>query len=141
MEFSRQEYWNGLPFPPPEDVPNPGIKPGSLALPGVFLSSEPLGKTKVNSKRCSKNYIKNFFQQIVMKNTSHKIHHLIHFQLYSSVQLVVLTIFTLLCNISLEIFHLAKLLLGSWIFNMHKNEVGISPYTREKLTLVKGLQL
>ena len=27
MEFSRQEYWSGLPFPSPEDLPNPGIKP------------------------------------------------------------------------------------------------------------------
>jgi len=32
MGFSRQEYWNGLPFPSPGDLPNPGIKPGSLAL-------------------------------------------------------------------------------------------------------------
>ena len=32
MEFSRQEYWCGLPFPPPGDLPNPGIKPGSPAL-------------------------------------------------------------------------------------------------------------
>ena len=32
MEFSRQEYWNGLPFPSPGDLPNPGIKPWSLAL-------------------------------------------------------------------------------------------------------------
>ena len=32
MEFSRQEYWNGLPFPSPGDLPNPGIKPRSLAL-------------------------------------------------------------------------------------------------------------
>ena len=31
MEFSRQEYWSGLPFPPPKDLPNPGIKPTSLA--------------------------------------------------------------------------------------------------------------
>ena len=29
MGFSRQEYWNGLPFPSPEDLPNPGIEPGS----------------------------------------------------------------------------------------------------------------
>ena len=29
MEFSRQEYWSGLPFPSPEDLPDPGIKPGS----------------------------------------------------------------------------------------------------------------
>ena len=32
MGFSRQEYWNGLPFPPPGDLPNPGIEPGSPAL-------------------------------------------------------------------------------------------------------------
>ena len=32
MGFSRQEYWNGLPFPTPEDLPNPGIKPGSPTL-------------------------------------------------------------------------------------------------------------
>ena len=31
MGFSRQEYWDGLPFPPPRDLPDPGIKPGSLA--------------------------------------------------------------------------------------------------------------
>ena len=32
MEFSRQEYWSGLPFPSPGDFPDPGIKPGSPAL-------------------------------------------------------------------------------------------------------------
>ena len=32
MEFSRQEYWSGLPFPSLGDLPNPGIEPGSLAL-------------------------------------------------------------------------------------------------------------
>ena len=31
MEFSRQEYWSGLPFPSPEELPNPGIKPWSPA--------------------------------------------------------------------------------------------------------------
>ena len=30
MEFSKQEYWNGLPFPSPGDLPDPGIEPGSL---------------------------------------------------------------------------------------------------------------
>ena len=30
--FSRQEHWSGLPFPPPGDVPNPGIEPASPAL-------------------------------------------------------------------------------------------------------------
>ena len=32
MRFSRQEYWSGLPFPSPGDLPNPGIKPGPPAL-------------------------------------------------------------------------------------------------------------
>ena len=38
MEFSRQEYWRGLPFPSPEDLPSPGIKPGSPALQADSLS-------------------------------------------------------------------------------------------------------
>ena len=32
MDFSRQEYWSGLPFPSPGDLPNPGIEPRSPAL-------------------------------------------------------------------------------------------------------------
>ena len=32
MEFSRQEYWSGLPFPSPGDLPDPGIEPGSPTL-------------------------------------------------------------------------------------------------------------
>ena len=35
MGFSRQEYWSGLPFPPPGDLPDPGIEPASL-MPPVF---------------------------------------------------------------------------------------------------------
>ena len=35
MEFSRQEYWSQLPFPPPGDLPNPGIKPESPAFPAL----------------------------------------------------------------------------------------------------------
>ena len=42
--FSRQEYWSGLPFPSPEDIPNPGIKPGSPALQADSLPFEPPGK-------------------------------------------------------------------------------------------------
>ena len=42
MEFSRQEYWSGLPFP--EDLPNPGIEPRSTALQVDALLSEPPGK-------------------------------------------------------------------------------------------------
>ena len=44
MEFSRQEYWSGLPFPSPEDLPNPGIEPRSPALQADALPSEPPGK-------------------------------------------------------------------------------------------------
>ena len=41
MEFYRQEYWSGLPFLSPGDLPNPGIEPGSTALPADSLPSEP----------------------------------------------------------------------------------------------------
>ena len=44
MEFSRQEYWSGLPFPFPGDLPDPGIEPGSLALQADSLPYEPQGK-------------------------------------------------------------------------------------------------
>ena len=43
MEFSRHEYWSGLPFPSPGDLPNPGIEPGSPALQADALPSEPPG--------------------------------------------------------------------------------------------------
>ena len=44
MEFSRQEYWSGLPCLPPGDLPNLGIKPGSPALLADYLLSEALGE-------------------------------------------------------------------------------------------------
>ena len=44
MGFSRQEYWSGLPFPPPGDLPDPRIKPRSPALQANSLLSEPPGK-------------------------------------------------------------------------------------------------
>ena len=46
MEFSRQEYWSGLPFPPPGDLPDAGIKPVSPLSPslaGGFFTPVPLG--------------------------------------------------------------------------------------------------
>ena len=42
--FSRQEYWNGSPFPSPGDLPDPGIEPGSPTLQADSLPSEPPGK-------------------------------------------------------------------------------------------------
>ena len=44
LEFPRQEYWSGLPFPPPGDLPNPGVEPASSALAGRFFTAEPPGK-------------------------------------------------------------------------------------------------
>ena len=41
LEFSRQEYWNGQPFPSPGDLPNPGVEPGSPELQVDSLPSEP----------------------------------------------------------------------------------------------------
>ena len=49
MEFSRQNYWSGLPFPFPGDLPNPGIKPRSLAVQADTLPSEPSGKSSEKS--------------------------------------------------------------------------------------------
>ena len=46
MGFSRQEYWSGLPFPSPGDLPNLGIEPGPPALQADAFSSEPPGKPK-----------------------------------------------------------------------------------------------
>ena len=44
MGVSRQEYWSGLPFPSPGDLPNPGIEPGSPVLLADFLPTELHGK-------------------------------------------------------------------------------------------------
>ena len=49
--FSRQEYWSGLPFPSPGDLPNPGIKPRSPALQADALSFEPPGKSTQPSQQ------------------------------------------------------------------------------------------
>ena len=44
MGFSRQDYWSGLPFPSPGDLPDAGIEPGSPALQEDSLPTEPPGK-------------------------------------------------------------------------------------------------
>ena len=51
MGFSREDYWSGLPFPPPGALPNPGIKPESLVLPELsdgFFTTGPPGKPNQN---------------------------------------------------------------------------------------------
>ena len=50
MGFSRQEYWSGVPFPSPGDLPNPGIEPGSPALQADSLLTELQGKPLVHGE-------------------------------------------------------------------------------------------
>ena len=52
MEFSRQEYWSGLPFPSPGDLPEPGIEPRSPALPAGSLLTEPPEKPNKTLSLC-----------------------------------------------------------------------------------------
>ena len=47
MGLSKQEYWSGLPFLPPGDLPDLGIEPACLALAGRFYTTEPPGKPTV----------------------------------------------------------------------------------------------
>ena len=49
MGLSRQEYWSGLPFPSPGDLPDPGIEPGNPTLQADALTSEPPGKPSIYS--------------------------------------------------------------------------------------------
>ena len=56
MEFSRQEYWSGLPFPPPGDLPDPGVEPTSPALIGRFFTTEQQGEALLLLEEVS-NYV------------------------------------------------------------------------------------
>ena len=72
MGFSRQEYWSGLPFPSPGDLPDPGIEPRSPALRGDALPSEPPGKSchtqkstkTINQNVCSSQTVGTFYQDV-----------------------------------------------------------------------------
>ena len=50
MRFSRQEYWSGLPFPSPGDLPDPGIEHRSPTLQADALTSEPPGQPQMNAE-------------------------------------------------------------------------------------------
>ena len=56
--FSRREYWSGLPFPPPGDLPDPGIELASPALQADSLLSEPPGKSMSYSQVKMLSYLK-----------------------------------------------------------------------------------
>ena len=60
MGFSRQEYWSGVPFPSPGDLPNPGIKPMSPTLQADPLTSEPPGKPWSAGKKGVKGEVKSW---------------------------------------------------------------------------------
>ena len=59
MRFSRQEYWSGLSFPPPGDIPDPGFEPASLispALAGRFFTISTTWEAQRNPRTCTNNH-------------------------------------------------------------------------------------
>jgi len=87
MGFSRQEYWSGLLFPSPGDLPDQGIEPGSPALEADTLASEPPGKPSKRppnrsmllqmAKFCSNKFQKkeiSFFFMIEKRSVMHIYH-------------------------------------------------------------------
>ena len=73
MEFSRQEYWSGLPFPSPGELPNPGTEPGSPTSQADALPSEPPGKTRMLKRLPKLLYIsEDWFLNIVSHLQSHR---------------------------------------------------------------------
>ena len=72
MGFPRQEYQSGLQCPALEDLPDPGIKPASLALPGEFFTTASLGKPRLNIHIISLcNYISQFKHLNFLLEKSH----------------------------------------------------------------------
>ena len=73
MGFSREQYWNGLPFPSPVDLPNPGIEPGTPALQADSLLTELQGKSKLSVKRtdCLKVLYKYFYHFNYINKDTH----------------------------------------------------------------------
>ena len=70
-EFSRQEYWIGLPFPSPGALPRPGIKPASPALAGGFFTTEPLGNGRIFPQKSSSAANEGLFPPGIQLNISH----------------------------------------------------------------------
>ena len=56
MVFSRQEYWSGVSFPTPGDLPHPGIELVSPTLAGGFFTTEPPGKSSVDFQNLQKGH-------------------------------------------------------------------------------------
>ena len=64
-EFSRQEYWSGLPFPSPRDLPNPGIEPMSLPSPALAGGFIKVGSYNMNSF-CLISFIQHNYSEIYL---------------------------------------------------------------------------
>ena len=77
MGFSRQEYWSGLPFPSPGDLPDPGIEPGFPTLEADTLISEPPGKPRVPLS-----WLRTQVQSLVRELRSHKPHCMVKINKY-----------------------------------------------------------
>ena len=106
MGFSRQEYWNGLPCPPPGDLPDPGIKPKSLrspALPGGSLPLVPLELYKCMSPL----YL--FYEKY---QVSHVLYHVEHLALSSFG-------FYHVCSVSWRAFHVNTYRSSTYLSKRH----------------------
>ena len=63
MGFSKRDYWSGLPFPPPGDLPHPGVKLASPVSAGGFFTTEPTGKPLIRySVQFSRSVVSDFLQ-------------------------------------------------------------------------------
>ena len=67
MGFSRQEYWNGLPFPPPGDLPDPGIELWSPTLQADALTSEPPGKPFQETERTKRTNVNQSREELFLQ--------------------------------------------------------------------------
>ena len=90
MGFSRQEYWSRLPCPPPEDLPDPGIKPTSSVAPALQADSLPLTHLGSPKDLLYTNYQKNANQNYieVSLHTSQNSHHPKNPQIISAIERV-----------------------------------------------------
>jgi len=68
MEFSKQEYWSGLPFPPPGNLPDPVIKSPSPALTDGFFTTEPPGKPSIQEVYLIKPWLEGMSKQLLAKD-------------------------------------------------------------------------
>ena len=84
MGFSRQEYWSGLPFPSPGDLPDPVIEPRSPILQAGSLPSEPPGKPRQQSLTLPYVFFFSFIRLLLSNSLNNVVHLLSHVWLFST---------------------------------------------------------